>query len=149
MTRKTVEREARQQFILEKTRELYTVKDVEETNMEDIASASEYTRRTLYTYFKSRDEISLLVLIEDLVRRWAEQKEAIASYASGLEKIMAWAETLYKYTLKYPHSIRLQLFWDLKGINRELIDDSTFDRFKKINDELAEGLREIFKLGVT
>jgi len=146
--RKTFEREARQQFIIEKASHLYAVKGVEETKMEDIAIASEYTRRTLYSYFRSRDEISLLALIEDLTARWAEQKLAIAGAGTGLDKMMAWGESLYKYTLQKPHSIRLQLYWDLKGIDRSQIKESTFDSFEKINNELADGLRDIFKLGI-
>lgn len=146
--RKTLEYQARQQFILEKARRLFAVKGIEETNMEIIAAASEYTRRTLYSYFKSKDEISLMVLTEDLTVRWAQQKTALADAQTGLDKIMTWGESLYRYTLQNPHSIRLQLYWDLKGIDRQQINDSTFSAFEKINNELAEGLRDIFRLGV-
>lgn len=148
MSRKTAEYEARQQFILDAARRLYTEKGVENSNMDVIASAADYTRRTLYSYFKSKDEICLLVLIEDSNLRWGEQKNAIAQVNTGLEKIIVWGESLYDFTLRFPHSIRLQLYWDLKGIDKNRIGKSTFDSFEKINNELADGLREIFKLGI-
>ncbi len=148
MSRKTTEYRARQQFILDAARRAYTDKGVENTNMDDIALAAEYTRRTLYSYFKSRDEISLLVLIEDLQTRWARQKQAIAPAETGLEKIIIWGESLYEYSRAFPHSIRLQLYWDLKGIDQSQIGDNSFSSFEKINNELAAGLRQIFNLGV-
>ena len=87
MSRKTIEYEARQQFILKAARQVYSQKGIENSSMDDIASASEYTRRTLYSYFKSKDEISLMVFIEDLNIRWTEQKISIAQAKTGLEKI--------------------------------------------------------------
>jgi AcrR family transcriptional regulator len=149
MSRKAIERETRKKLILKAARQLFDEQGVENTSMDDIAAAAEYTRRTLYAYFKSRDEISLSILIEDFLIRWDEQKKALSQANTGLEKIMRWAESLYSFTLRNPHSIRLHLYWDFRGIDRELIGDETFDAFEKINHELAEGLREIFHLGIS
>ena len=148
MSRKAIERETRKKFILEAARQLFDEKGIGNTSMDDIAAAAEYTRRTLYVYFKSRDEISLSILVEDLSARWNEQKKELVKADTGLEKIIRWAESLYSFTLRYPHSIRLQLYWDFRGIDRELISDEIFAAFETINSELAEGLREIFQLGL-
>ena len=148
MSRKTAEREVRKQVILDGARRLFDQKGIENTNMEDIAAEVDYTRRTLYAYFKSRDEISLSLFIEDQTARWAEQKEKLAGVKTGLDKIIVWGEALYSFTRRHPHSIRLQLYWDLKGIDRTHISDDVFVSFESLNDDLAEGLREIFNLGV-
>lgn len=149
MSRKAIERETRRRLILKAARQLFDEKGIENTSMDEIASAAEYTRRTLYAYFKGRDEISLSIFIEDLQARWDEQKKALNEADTGLEKIIRWAESFYLFTLRYPHSIRLQLYWDFRGIDREMISDETFAAFEAINNELAEGLREIFHLGVS
>jgi AcrR family transcriptional regulator len=149
MSRKAIERETRRKLILKAARQLFDEQGVENTSMDDIATAAEYTRRTLYAYFKSRDVISLSILIEDLLTRWDEQKKALTQADTGLEKIIKWAESLYSFTLRNSHSIRLQLYWDLRGIDRELIGDDTFTAFETINHELAESLREIFHLGIS
>lgn len=148
MSRKNTERETRKKFILDSTRKLFNKKGVENTSMDDIAQAAEYTRRTLYAYFKGRDEISLSLLTEDLTARWTEQKMALAEAETGLGKIIKWAESLYSFTLRNPHSICLQVYWDFRGINRDLISKKTFLAFEKINKQLAAGLREIFNLGL-
>ncbi len=148
MSRKAIEREIRKKFILEAARRLSDEKGIESTSMDDIALAAEYTRRTLYAYFRSRDEISLSILVEDLQARWKEQKPQLARADTGLGKILKWAESLYSFTQRHPSSIRLQLYWDFKGIDRKLISDEIFASFESINSELAEGLREIFQLGL-
>ncbi len=148
MSRRSMERISRQQFILDAARRVFNAKGIENTNMEDIAAAADYTRRTLYAYFRSRDEICLQILCEDLAARWTEQREAIARFESGLDKILAWGRSLYKYVRQNPHSLHLQLYWDFKGINLDRISDELFREFEAINNELAEGLRDIFRLGV-
>jgi AcrR family transcriptional regulator len=148
MTRKQMEHQSRQQFVLTATRKLLMEKGIENASMEDIATEAEYTRRTLYAYFNSRDEILLMVFTEDLAHRWAEQRKAIQSPATGLEKIVAWGKSFYEYAGTYPHCMHLQIYWDFKGIDRDRIGEEAFASFESINNSLAEGLREIFRLGV-
>lgn len=146
--RKRAEQKARRQFILEAARRLYAKNGIEETSMDDIAAAAGYTRRTLYTYFKSRDEVCLMVLLEDLQNRWTRQQEAIASVDGGLDKILAWGTSFYDYARDNPHSMRLQFYWDFKGVDRSRIGRTVFKEFEILNNELAEGLREIFRIGL-
>jgi len=143
-----MEREVRQRYVLNAARNLFAANGVENTSMEDIATAAEYTRRTLYTYFKSHDEICLLVLAEDLEQRWGLQQEALARQETGLDKILAWAAVLYEYSRENPQTLRLQLYWDFKGIDRSRIGEEVFTRFEAVNTALADGLRAIFRQGV-
>jgi AcrR family transcriptional regulator len=148
-SRRDIEFCTRRQFILQAARRLLTTREIEAVSMEDIAAAVEYTRRTLYAYFKSRDEILLLVLCEDLAERWALQKEAMTNVESGLAKIMVWGEVLYQYGQEHPRSVDLQAYWDYTGINRDKLGDSAFRDFETLNNDLADGLRSIFRLGVS
>jgi AcrR family transcriptional regulator len=133
---------------LNAARGLFADKGVENTSMEDIATAAEYTRRTLYSYFKSHDEICLLVLAEDLEQRWALQQEALTHHETGLDKIMTWARVLYEFSRDNPQTLRLQLYWDFKGIDRSRIGDAVFAKFDAVNTSLADGLRAIFSQGI-
>jgi AcrR family transcriptional regulator len=148
VSRKLAERQARQRFVVDAARQLCTTQGIENTRMQDIASAVDYTRRTLYAYFKSRDDILLLMVAEDLRTRWAEQKAALAKADTGLEKFLVWGRTLYAYSKKNPCSIRLQYYWDYRGMDEERVSPEAFANFKDINEQLAEGLREIFNLGI-
>jgi AcrR family transcriptional regulator len=148
VSRKEVERETRRAFILDAARRILAKKGVEETSMDDIAGEAEYTRRTLYAYFRSRDEIHLSIFLEDMEARRALQQVAVLKAGNGLEKIRAWGETFYEYARHNPHAMRLQLYWDFRGIDESAISRDIFSRFEEINHKLAEDLRDMFRQGV-
>ena len=72
--------------LVDVARQLFAKMGVENTTMNDIALASKKGRRTLYTYFKSKDEIYLAVveseldILSDMMKRVAEKK-----YLTGRE----------------------------------------------------------------
>ncbi len=146
--RREIEVEARRKLIVDSTRRLITERGIEAASMDEIATSVQYTRRTLYAYFKSRDEILLQVFSEDLSARWAAQRRAINEVGSGLDKILRWGESLFDFARENPSSVRLQAYWTFKGIDRAKISDEHFATFETLNEELANGLREIFRLGI-
>ncbi len=148
MPRPAVEQTVRQNEIVAITRELLSSQGIEKVSMEDIAKAVGLTRRTLYAYFKSRDEVLLMVMVEDNKTRWAIQERELARMKTGLSKLRRWGETLYEFSKKYPYSIELQVYWDFHGIDNRLISDDLFEQFKEINSKMAIGLNNIFDLGL-
>ena len=54
--------------LVDVARQLFAKNGVEETTMNDIAVASGKGRRTLYTYFKNKEEVYLAVIEEELSR---------------------------------------------------------------------------------
>lgn len=148
MSRKEMERDTRRRFILAAARKVLAKQGVEEVSMESIAHEAEYTRRTLYSYFRSRDEVYLSIFLEDLEARRALQQAAVARSDTGLAKIQVWADTLYQYAKKNIHSMRLQLYWDFRGIDKSLIAPRIFQRFEAVNQDLAGDLRDMFRHGV-
>ena len=87
MSRSEIETQTRRNFILDAARQLFAAKDLDSCSMDDIATAAEYTRRTLYSYFKTRDELYLLIHMEDTALRWERQQEAIKEVKGGLDRI--------------------------------------------------------------
>ena len=52
--------------LVEVARELFARKGIESTTMNDIAQASGKGRRTLYTYFRSKEEVFYAVIESEL-----------------------------------------------------------------------------------
>ncbi len=144
---KDKERLVRQQHILDAARKLFARQGVEETSMEEIARAAEYTRRTLYVYYRNRDEICLAIFSDLLAHRWEAQKKAMAREKSGLDKVLAWGRAFHRFAAKQPQALRLQVFWDYRGIDKQRVDRELFDQFTSLNDEIIAGLRAAFRLG--
>ncbi len=82
------------QRLLEVARELFAHKGLEATTMNDIALASGRGRRTLYTYFRNKEEIYFAVIEEELERLSEKMDDVVARTAEPAEKI---------FTLIYAH----------------------------------------------
>ena len=63
-SRKERETELRRQIIIEAAEKLFLSEGYENTTMDEIARLSEYSKGTLYKYFKSKDELYLAIGIK-------------------------------------------------------------------------------------
>ncbi|MHC4696198.1 MAG: TetR/AcrR family transcriptional regulator [Planctomycetota bacterium] len=133
---------------MQAARALLAKKGISDISMDDIAVAAEYTRRTLYSYVKGRDDIWLRIHVEDMTQRWKLQKLALTEIEGGLARITAWAETHFAFWKENPHSMLVERYWDFHGIERNRVSAEIFDEFEALNNELAAGLREMFKGGI-
>ena len=82
------------QKLLEVARELFAHKGLEATTMNDSAAASGRGRRTLYTYFRNKEEIYYAVIEEELERLSEKMDEVASMDVEPEEKI---------FTLIYTH----------------------------------------------
>lgn len=82
------------QKLLEVARELFAHKGLEATTMNDISAASGRGRRTLYTYFRNKEEIYYAVIEEELERLSEKMDEVAVMDVEPEEKI---------FTLIYTH----------------------------------------------
>lgn len=82
------------QKLLEVARKLFAHKGLEATTMNDIAAASGRGRRTLYTYFRNKEDIYYAVIEEELERLSEKMDEVASMDVEPEEKI---------FTLIYTH----------------------------------------------
>ena len=111
--------------LVDVARQLFAKKGVEDTTMNDIAIASKKGRRTLYTYFKSKEEIYMAVVeaeIEMLYEtlRKVAQKD-ISPEKKILELIFTHLETTK--TIVYRNgTLRADFFRDIWKVETERKD---------------------------
>lgn len=68
MSRKEMEREFKRELIARSARELFLARSYEEVIVQDIASASEFGKGTIYQYFSSKEEILYYLMIHDMTQ---------------------------------------------------------------------------------
>lgn len=131
----------RDKFI-EVARQLFARKGVENTTMNDIASASDKGRRTIYTYFKSKREIFNAVIESETDQLLAKLKEIVKLEASPEEKLTRYVfcrfETM-KEIVSRNGSLRAGFFRDVRKVDRAR---------KLITKKETAMLREILREGV-
>lgn len=74
--------------LVDVARQLFAKKGVEDTTMNDIAQASKKGRRTLYTYFKSKEKIYMAVVESELEMLSTQMEKAASKPVSPDKKIL-------------------------------------------------------------
>lgn len=110
----------RDKFI-EVARQLFARKGVENTTMNDIASASDKGRRTIYTYFKSKREIFNAVIESETDQLLNRLRHIVALPVSPEEKLMEYIECRFetmKEIVSRNGSLRAGFFRDVRKVDR-------------------------------
>jgi AcrR family transcriptional regulator len=132
--------------LIDVARQLFAKKGLDETTMNDIAVASKKGRRTLYTYFKSKEEIYMAVVenelevISDAMREVAEQP--IPADQKILKLIETHLETIKKVVFRNG-TLRADFFrniWRVEAV-RKNFDAHEMELFHRILKEgKAQGI---------
>jgi AcrR family transcriptional regulator len=125
-------------------RQLFAKNGLENTTMNDIAQASGKGRRTLYTYFKSKDDIYYAVIETELERLSDQLDEVAARKISPHEKVIELIYThlnMIRETVVRNGNLRAEFFrniWTVEKV-RKNFDDEEIKLFRKV---YAEGKAE-------
>lgn len=128
--------------LVDVARQLFAKMGVENTTMNDIAVASQKGRRTLYTYFKSKEDIYLAVVESELDILSDTMRRVSAKDISADEKLMEMIYThldTVKEVVYRNGTLRADFFrdtWRVEAV-RKRFDANQVQLFK---DVLREGL---------
>jgi len=105
----------RKQIIFKAAEKLFLSKGYEDTTMDQIANESEFSKGTLYNYFKSKDDLYLAIgtkayeILIDYTKFFVESKDP------GVDQLKAVGYAYYEFTKNYPdyahifHDIAIKL----------------------------------------
>ena len=132
------------QLLVDVARQLFAKKGLENTTMNDIAQSSGKGRRTLYTYFKSKEDIYYAVIESELERLSEKMDEVAARRIPPQEKVI---ELIYTHlsqireTVVRNGNLRAEFFrniWRVENV-RKHFDLAEVELFRKV---FAEGKAE-------
>lgn len=83
---------------------LFLEKGVSSTTIDDISKESEYSRRTIYTYYKSKDDILYHIVMKGLFCLNKDLIEALNQHAGFFEQYHAICGAMEKYQINCPQS---------------------------------------------
>jgi len=110
----------RDKFI-EVARQLFARKGVENTTMNDIASASDKGRRTIYTYFKSKRDIFNAVIESETDQILNRLRHIVAQSSTPEEKLLDYIDCRFeamKEIVSRNGSLRAGFFRDVRKVDR-------------------------------
>lgn len=127
--------------LVDVARQLFAKKGVDDTTMNDIAVASKKGRRTLYTYFKSKEDIYMAVVKSELEMLSDAMEQVAKKDITPDEKILKLIEThldSIKMVVYRNGTLRAGFFrniWRVEAV-RKNFDAKEIKLFKQV---LAEG----------
>ena len=130
--------------LIEIARQLFAHKGIENTTMNDIAQASGKGRRTLYTYFSSKEDIYYAVIEGELERLSDKLDEVAARNVRPQDKIIELIYThlsMIKETVVRNGNLRAAFFrniWMVEKV-RKNFDEDEIELFRKV---YTDGKRE-------
>lgn len=128
--RKASGRGNRRPEFLEVARNLFFEKGYSGTTIEEIARTAGFSKRTVYLYFKNKDELFITVGEEGIILI-REQLEAIPVHEQPVEKSMADVLEIYlKFAKDYPHYFRI------------IFKEATPEMIRSIPEDLRRRLEE-------
>ena len=132
------------QKLVDVARQLFAKNGLENTTMNDIAVASGKGRRTLYTYFKSKEDVYYAVIESELERLSDRMDEVAAKRIKPQDKIIELIYThltTIKETVMRNGNLRAAFFrniWMVEKV-RKNFDEDEIELFRKV---YAEGKAE-------
>lgn len=128
--------------LVDVARQLFAKNGLENTTMNDIAQASKKGRRTLYTYFKNKDEIYYAVIEAELERLSDKMFQVAQQNIPPEEKLVELIFShldMVKETVSRNGNLRAEFFrniWMVEKVRKQF-DRKEIDTFLYILDEVA------------
>jgi AcrR family transcriptional regulator len=136
-------------LLVDVARRLFAQQGLEGTTMNDIAVASNRGRRTLYTYFKNKEEIYYAVIETEVERLSDKMDEVVSKDMDPEQKIILMIYThlnMIKEAVTRNGNLRAEFFrdvWKVESV-RKTFDKNEINLFRRImNEGIDKGVFDI------
>jgi AcrR family transcriptional regulator len=146
--RKLRELEARKNLILNTAKEMFAEKGFSDVTMDDIATAIEFSKGTIYTHFKSKEEIYALILLNHLNLLFTHLKEAVKICKNTASCIRSCLDAYIEFYREHREYFKLLFFIDLVS-NQHRIPPDLLKEIQRQKISCLIELQNVIKKGMT
>jgi len=145
--RKLRELKSRKNLILDTAKELFAEKGFSSVTLDDIATAIEFSKGTIYTHFKSKEEIYALILLNHLNVLLTRLKEAAKACTDTASCIRSCLDTYIEFYRKHREYFKLLFFIDLMS-NQYKIPSDLLQEIQRQKIACLIELQDVIKKGM-
>ena len=117
--RKEREKNQRRSDIIDAAEKLFFSEGLNNTTMDEIANEAEYSKGTLYLYFKSKEDLYLAITIRGMKILESMFSKVLKKSENGLCKTRNMGETYFKFAHKYPNYFNAMVYYESNEIKIE------------------------------
>lgn len=147
--RKKKDIEIRRNDILDAVERIYEKGNFESVTMDDIAKEAEFTKQTLYVYFKNKDEImaSIYIRAANNINQMIKSKLDEEEFMSGYEKLDLMRIVFTEIAEKNPFYTKMISIYQLKDLS-EFKNLGIYDEIITKNANLTRYMSDCINKGV-
>lgn len=150
--RKEKEREIRRIDIIDAAEKVFFAKGYNNATMDDVAKEAEFSKRTVYVYFRSKEQLYFEIMLRGYkILNGIFEKTILESHTkTGIEKIKLLGKTLVDFSNIYPEYFTALMDYENGDMDFDNNDDSTIKEcyiegeklFNFLKNALNEGIKE-------
>lgn len=106
-TRRDRERKLHEEEIVASAAAIFGAKGFERASMDEIALAAEFTKRTVYLYFETKEDLFFAAALRAFRTLHDTIKNTAKNDASGYEKLVSGCKAYYRFSRDDPGNMRL------------------------------------------
>ena len=143
LSRREKEKQAHKQDIIAAAEKLFYTYGLDGVSMDRIAREAEFTKRTVYQYFSSKEDLYFAVALKGFKTLFGYCREAIAGGKNGFEKIQLAFMAYFGFYKDFPESFRL-----MNRIGQAKKKRSpAYQEFLEFDDAMFKELAAVLKQG--
>lgn len=130
---------------------LFIEKGINNTSMNDIANRSGYSKASLYAYFKDKEELIAVLVLESMTKLYEYLNNAVNTKGDFYHRYLKVCEAMLQYHIEYPlysQMVLMNINIDFERPEFLPEEKETFRVGEKINDLFGTFFCEGIELGI-
>lgn len=147
LSRKERERKLREKSIIDAAERIFHKRGFEEASMDDISTAAEFTKRTIYQYFTGKEDLYFAVVLKGFREMETFIAGTMDDAKNGYQKLERIVMGMYSFQSAKPDTFLLLCRWSYikRKFGGETPSRSTLDGF---NTALFKAIEAVFSEGI-
>ncbi len=147
ISRRDKEKLLREADIIAAAEKIFYRKGFASSSMDEVAKEAQFTKRTLYQYFTSKEDLYLAVALKGFKQLIACFKDAVSKGTTGFEKIRLSGLAYYQFYKNFPDTFRLLNY--CRFINASEEHGSRYQEMKLLDASMYQMFINAFEQGQT
>lgn len=145
LSRREREKLRREADILTAAEKLFAQHGFDQISMDTVAKEAEFTKRTLYQYFTSKEDLYFAVALKGFQQMFRYIQDAAKQGETGFEKVRQACLAYYRFYQDFPESFRLMNYVGYVKTNRE--NSPKRQEWMQFDNQLFRAMAQLIEAG--
>lgn len=149
--RKDKEKQIRSNDIIDAAERVFFLKGYDLATMDDVAKEAEFSKRTVYVYFNSKEQIYFEIMVRGykILLKMLEEASLRQENLNAIDRLELISKTIYQFNIEYPNYFNAIMSYETGEKDFVVgIPDSSREECYALGEKLLEYIKSALKDGV-